>query len=205
MKLRLKGLCLFALLLSAALFLAGCGGKTVTRIPVEQVKDISGRWNDTDSRLVADEMIRDCLERPWLPDFTAAHGGKRPDIIVGRIRNKSYEHINTETFVIDLQRAITNSGRASFVAANEEREDVRKERLDQDINAAEASRKAPGKEAGADYMLSGSINAIVDEEKGEKVVFYQVNLVLTSMADNRQVWFGDKKIKKFIENGGVRF
>ena len=185
--------------------LAGCGNnKAVTRINVEDVRDLSGFWNDTDSRLVAEEMIKDSLERPWITDFMIAHAGKRPDVIVGKIRNKSYEHINTETFVLDLQRSITNSGRANFVASGEERQDVRSERVDQDINAAEKTRKAPGKEAGADFMLSGSINAIIDEAGREKVMFYQVNLVLTNMADNRQVWFGDKKIKKFIQRGAFR-
>lgn len=199
----LRLLTLFVLLLTG-LIVSSCG-KSVKRIGVEEVKDISGRWNDTDSRLVAEEMIRDCLDRPWITDFSASHAGKRPDIIVGRIRNKSYEHINTETFVLDLQKSITNSGRANFVAAGEEREDVRTERMDQDINAEEQTRKAPGKEAGADFMLSGAINSIVDEEKGEKVVFYQVDLVLTNMANNRQVWFGDKKIKKYIEKGSFRY
>lgn len=186
-----------------AVAVAGCG-KVVTRIDTNEVKDLSGRWNDTDSRLVAEEMIKDSLERPWITDFMISHGGKRPDIIVGKIRNKSHEHINTETFVLDLQRSITNSGRANFVASSEEREDVRNERKDQDVNALETTRKAPGKEAGADFMLSGSINTIFDEEGREKVGFYQVTLVMTNMADNRQVWFGDKKIKKFIERGRFR-
>lgn len=183
---------------------AGCA-KRVTRIGVDEVRDLSGRWNDTDSRLVAEEMIRDSLSHPWLTDFMASHAGMKPIIIVGRVRNKSHEHINTETFVLDLQRAITNSGRASFVASADEREDIRDERMDQDVNASEQSRKAPGKESGADFMLSGSINTIFDEEGSEKIGFYQVNLVLSSMADNRQVWFGDKKIKKYIERRAFRF
>src|SRR6266540_3446927 len=121
----------FTVVLLVALcgILAGCGNnKAVTRINVEDVRDLSGFWNDTDSRLVAEEMIKDSLERPWITDFMIAHAGKRPDVIVGKIRNKSYEHINTETFVLDLQRSITNSGRANFVASGEERQDVRSER-----------------------------------------------------------------------------
>ncbi|HEU0265162.1 MAG TPA: penicillin-binding protein activator LpoB [Geobacterales bacterium] len=201
----MKRLILFALCGTVILGTqAGCA-KRVTRIGVEEVRDLSGRWNDTDSRLVAEEMIRDSLSHPWLTDFMASHGGKKPVIIVGRVRNKSHEHINTETFVIDLQRAITNSGRASFVASSEEREDIRGERMDQDVNASEETRKAPGKESGADFMLSGSINTIFDEDGRDRVAYYQVDLVLSSMADNRQVWFGDKKIKKFIERGSLRY
>lgn len=178
-------------------FLAGCGTK-VQRIDVEETRDLSGRWNDTDSRLVAEAMIEDCLSRPWLPEFRAG-SGKKPDIIVGRVVNRSSEHINTRTFVKDLERSLINSGRANFVASAEEREGVREERLDMDIHASEQSRKAPGMESGADFMLIGSINSIVDRQGSERVVFYQVDLELIDMETNRKVWIGNKKIKKHVK------
>lgn len=184
-------------------FFAGCGTK-VQRIDVEETRDLSGRWNDTDSRLVAEEMIRDCLSRPWLSEFSA-RSGKKPDIIVGRIVNRSSEHINTRTFVKDLERSLINSGRANFVASAEEREGIREERLDMDIHSSPQSRKAPGMEAGADFMLIGSINSIVDSQGSERVVFYQVDLELVDMANNRKVWIGDKKIKKYIKRARYGF
>ncbi|NIQ96849.1 MAG: penicillin-binding protein activator LpoB [Desulfuromonadales bacterium] len=185
------------ILLLTVCLAAGCGTK-VQRIDVGEVRDLSGRWNDTDSRLVAETMIEDCLSRPWLSEFVA-RSGKKPDIIVGRIVNRSSEHINTRTFVKDLERALINSGRAHFVASAEEREGIREERLDMDLHASPKSRKAPGMEAGADFMLIGSINSIVDRQGSERVVFYQVDLELVSMTDNRKVWIGDKKIKKYVK------
>ena len=179
------------------IFLAGCGTK-VTRMDVDEVKDLSGRWNDTDSRMVAQAMIDSCLNHPWLTQYIS-RTGKQPDIIVGEVRNRSSEHINTQTFIKDLERALINSGRAHFVASAEERVGVREERVDQDIHASPESRKAPGMEAGADYMLIGSINSIVDQERGRRVVFYQTDLELIDMTNNRKVWIGDKKIKKFVE------
>lgn len=184
-------------LMTFAVLSAGCSTK-VQRIDPGETRDLSGRWNDTDSRLVAEEMIQDCLSRPWLSEFRS-RSGKKPDIIVGRIVNHSSEHINTRTFVKDLERALLNSGRANFVASAEEREGVRDERLDMDLHASPDSRKAPGMEAGADFMLIGSINSIVDRQGSERVVFYQVNLELVNMKNNRKVWIGDKKIKKFVK------
>jgi PBP1b-binding outer membrane lipoprotein LpoB len=149
-------------------------------------------------------MVEDCLNRPWLTEFVQ-RTGKKPDVIVGAIRNRSSEHIATETFTKDLERALINSGRANFVASAEERLGVRGERLDQDLNAAPETRKAPGMEAGADYMLIGSLNSIVDQEKGDKVVYYQVDLELVDMANNRKVWIGNKKIKKFVSRSSFGF
>jgi len=183
--------------------LAGCGQK-VTRVESDTVTDLSGNWNDTDSRLVADEMIQDALSRSWLTRFTSEQG-KPPTVIVGEVRNLSHEHINTRTFIADMERALINSGEVEFVASSEERQEIRTERKDQDLHATEETRKAMGQETGADFMLKGTINTIVDAIAGEQARFYQVDLTLIDLADNRKVWVGQKKIKKTIEKGGLRW
>jgi uncharacterized protein (TIGR02722 family) len=187
----------------ASLLVAGCGTK-VTRIDVDETVDLSGAWNDTDSRLVAEEMISDALSHPWTSDF-AGKRGRAPAIIVGTVRNFSHEHINMNTFVADMERALINSGRVEFVASSDERGEIREERTDQDLNASEQTRNEAGQETGADFMLKGQINTIVDAEGDEQVRYYQVDLTMISMADNRKVWLGQKKIKKLVENGKVRY
>jgi hypothetical protein len=191
---------LFTALCAALLlpFMAGCATTQVQRMDVGEVKDISGRWNDTDSRLVAEEMIKDCLAQPWLAKAKTAKG-KEPTVIVGTVRNQSHEHIATDTFVEDLQRFLINSGQVEFVASKNERGEVRDERLDQDTNASEDSRKEHGQEIGADFVLSGAINTIEDSEGGQSVMLYQTNLKLLNMKTNQIAWNGQKKIKKFIK------
>ena len=187
-----------------ALGLAACATK-VERIDVEEVRDLSGNWNDTDSRLVSEEMIADVLSRPWLGKFTRTHGGMAPVVIVGEVRNLSHEHINVNTFVADMERALVNSGNVEVVASSSERGEIRSERKDQDTHAREDTRKAMGQELGADFMLKGTINTIVDAEGREAVKYYQIDLTLISLADNRKVWVGQKKIKKFVDKRSVRF
>jgi len=192
----------FAAAFVAALSLASCSTE-VKRIGVDEVKDVSGTWNDTDSRLVSEEMIRDSLSAGWIDRYTLSLK-KRPVVIIGNVRNLSQEHINTNTFVNDLERAFVNSGRVDVVASKSERGDIREERADMDLNASEATRKEMGKETGADYMLIGSINSIVDAADSEQVRFYQVDLTLVSLADNSKVWIGQKKLKKEIKNAKFR-
>jgi uncharacterized protein (TIGR02722 family) len=187
----------------ASLLVAGCGTK-VTRIDADETVDLSGAWNDTDSRLVAEEMIADALSHPWTSNF-AGQAGRTPAVIVGTVRNFSHEHINMNTFIADIERALINSGRVEFVASSDERGEIRQERVDQDLNASEETRNEAGQEAGADFMLKGQINTIVDAEEDEQIRYYQVDLSLISLADNRKVWLGQKKIKKLVENGKVRY
>jgi uncharacterized protein (TIGR02722 family) len=191
------------LALVGAVVLGGCSTQ-VTRMDAGTVKDLSGEWNDTDSQQVSQEMITQMLDSPWAARHQKAHGGELPAVIVGTVKNLSHEHINVNTFVNDIQRAVVNSGRADFVASKTEREEVRDERKDQDVNASEETRKAMGKELGADYMLSGSINTIIDSEGRTAIRYYQVDLTLISLTDNRKVWIGQKKIKKQVDKPGMR-
>ncbi len=191
------------MLVLASFLVAGCGTK-VTRIDADETTDLSGAWNDTDSRLVAEEMIADALSRPWTSNF-AGETGRAPAVIVGTVRNFSHEHINMNTFIADMERALVNSGRIEFVASSEERGEIRAERVDQDLNATEETRNEAGQEFGADFMLKGQINTIVDADGDEQVRYYQVDLTMISLADNRKVWLGQKKIKKLVENGKVRY
>ena len=191
------------LMAGATLLLSACG-TSVQRMDPNETVDLSGAWNDSDSRMVAEEMIQDALSRPWISQFTTK-SGRAPAVIVGTIRNLSHEHINVNTFVADMSRSLVNSGMVEFVASSQERNEIREERKDQDLNADENSRNVAGQEQGADFMLKGQINTIIDAESNEQLRYYQVDLTLVSMADNRKVWLGQKKIKKFVKNSKLRY
>ena len=181
------------------LWLGGCGAETkVTRVDSGVVTDLSGRWNDTDSRMVAETMVKDALEYPWLNKFTSSKQ-RQPVVVVGTIVNSSTEHISTQIFVTDLERELTNSQKVTFVAGKGDRDEVRTERKEQAMFAREDTQKAPGKEIGADYMMKGEISTILDEVDGTKAVFYQVDLQMIDLESNAKVWYGQKKIKKVIE------
>lgn len=188
----------------STLVLTACGGTSVKRVDAGEQIDLSGAWNDTDSQLVSEELIQDALSRPWVDNFVRQQGNS-PAVIVGTVRNLSHEHINVRTFVADMERALVNSGRIDFVASSTERGEIRDERIDQDLNSTEATRNAAGQEMGADFMLKGEINTIIDKEGKKQVRYYQVDLTLISMADNRKVWLGQKKIKKYVKNASLRY
>ncbi|MEP1150236.1 MAG: penicillin-binding protein activator LpoB [Balneola sp.] len=189
-----------------AFLVIGCKpSQKVTRINPGTTTDLSGKWNDTDARLVAEEMIADALSKPWLNQFNR-NNQKPPVVIVGRIRNESMEHIETEVFTKELERSFVNSGEISVVASAEERGQIRDERLDQQTNASYETTKKMAMELGADFMMIGNINSIVDEAIDSKTlaVFYTINLEFINVETNQKVWIGNKKIKKLIERRNYR-
>jgi penicillin-binding protein activator len=197
-----------AVLALVAMGTAGCA-RQVTRMAPEQAIDLSGRWNDVDSRLVAEQMIQQSLQPTtgsnWALQFSQQHGGRQPTVIVGTIRNRSMEHIPVGTFTRDLERAFVNSGLVQVVADRVERGEIRDEREDQQEFASAESRARMGRERGANYMLLGDVQSIEDREGRRSVVFYQVDLSLVDLETNARVWVGQHKIKKFVERPRISF
>ncbi|MFN2369852.1 MAG: penicillin-binding protein activator LpoB [Candidatus Krumholzibacteriia bacterium] len=183
-----------------ALALGGCSGKQVSRIDVQEQVDLSGQWNDVDSRQVSAALVTQITASPWVEDFIA-ESGKKPYLIVGTVRNKTPEHIPVKTFIADLERNFINGGRVRVVASAEERDEIRGERADQQEFASEATMKQWGREKGADFMLIGEMNALFDQEGGDQVKYYQVDSYLVDLEDNTKVWAGYEKIKKFVGKG----
>ncbi|HEY0058035.1 MAG TPA: penicillin-binding protein activator LpoB [Flavisolibacter sp.] len=193
----MKKTLLFAV--TAAVALCSSCSRTVTRISPDEQVDISGRWNNTDSRFVSEEMTGDILSANWLAAHAQAKGAK-PTVIVGFVSNKSHEHIDAETFIKDVEQSFIKTEKVRLVQGGKKREELRGEKGDQQTNATVSSMKKFGLEQGADYILQGSINSIVDAHKRKKEVFYQVNLELTNIETNEVVWIGDKKIAKYVRN-----
>jgi len=190
----------FLTVLAVALILGSCASKRqVTRIdPAEQI-DLSGRWNDTDSKQVAEQMTRDVLSKPWLERFTGQQQ-RPPVVIIGNVINRSHEHIEAETFIKDIEREFVNSGKVRVVENSFFRDKLREEKEQQQTNATSDTQSRIAHELGADFMLFGTINSTVDQLKKEKVVSYKINLELVNLESTEKVWIGDKEIKKYIKN-----
>lgn len=187
------------MLIALALMLTACGPSVkVQRVSTDTVADLSGKWNSTDSRLVAEEMIRDVVSRPWLSTFLQEEG-RTPVLIIGTMRNLSSEHIEMGTFVADISRELINSGAVRFVASRDMREEVRDEREDQQYYASEETAKKMAAELGADYMLKGTVKTIMDKVDRTSAKYYQVDMELIDVETTETVWIGNKEIMKIVE------
>lgn len=184
---------------ASTIFIASCS-RQVTRVSTDQTIDVSGNWNNSDARMASDELTGKILGANWIDNHMNDHQGKRPVVIVGFVQNKSHEHIDAETFLTDIEGSFIQSQKVRLVQGGKKRDELRAEKADQQSNASVSSMKKFGLENGADYILQGSINSIVDAHKNQKVVYYQVNLELTNIQTNEVVWIGEKKIAKYVKN-----
>ncbi|OPX29119.1 MAG: hypothetical protein B1H09_06770 [Gemmatimonadaceae bacterium 4484_173] len=185
----------------ALVALSACGGREVTRTETDTVTDLSGYWNDTDARIVADSIVDQCLNGRWfdVQETRDSRVSDLPVIVVGGVRNQSTEHINVDVFMSEIERSLLNSGRFQIAAGGRERDEVRDERADQSVFASPETAAEFGREVGADYVMTGTVNSIEDQEDDTRAIFYQVNIELIDVETALKVWMGSTEIKKIIE------
>jgi penicillin-binding protein activator len=187
------------LIIAAFLVAPSCARRSVTRVAPDKVIDLSGKWNETDARLAAETLTNQALSGEWLGNFMASKT-RKPVVIVGLIRNNSHEHMDTEIFTKDIEKAFIKTSTVRLVQAGDKRNELRGERADQQDFSSEVSMKKFGRELGADYMMHGTVKSIVDGYGREKTTFWQIDLELADLETNEIVWIGDYKGKKYIVN-----
>ncbi len=183
---------------SALVLFASCS-RSVTRVNPDTQIDLSGRWNDSDSRMVADKMISDLLNSDRFKEY-AKNSGRKPAIVVGLIKNKTSEHIDADNYVKKLEMAIYNSNLADLIESEEFRDKLRLERTEQQDFADPVTVAKFGKEIGANLMLFGEMTSETDVYNSKRVVNYVTTLYLTDMETNKRVWYGQQEIKKLVKN-----
>lgn len=193
------------LTLALLLSISGCGGSVKVVDSKEEIY-LSGDWNDSDARAVSEEMIPDCLSRPWLVEFRALHAQAKPRVLIGDVVNKTSELVNVRLFLNEMQRVLVNSNQVGFVADEGERkrlmDEVRwQEGMARGGGAATAVEKGV---SGADFMLSGEISVLVDVDRKNTIKYYQVDLWLNDLRTWDKVWIGSTKRKHIIQGRRAR-
>ena len=184
--------------------LTGCQSTKVERVSPDTVMDLSGYWNDTDVRIVADSLIADCVNAPAIINYIR-NNNKLPVVIVGNFRNDSDEHIDTSILTKKFETALINSGKVDFVASSSGRGEIRQEREEQQAWASEETAKRLANETGADFMLIGSVKTMVDQMDNTSTRTYWVYAELIDIESNRKLWLGENsEIKKVITKSKTR-
>ncbi len=189
------------------LVLTGCESTksvNVDRIDASTAIDLSGYWNDTDIRIVAETLVKDCVNAPAIENYIR-NNRMLPVVIVGSFKNDTDEHIDTSIIVKKFETALINSGKVDFVASSSERQEIREERLEQQEWASEETAKRLANEYGADFMLIGSVKTSVDMVDNKTVRTYFVYAELIDIETNRKLWIGENsEIKKLITKSNYR-
>ena len=162
---------IICILLLVFIAVSPCLAKKVNRVDADKQVDLSGKWNDTDARIVTESLIEQALGSGGFEAYKEELG-RRPVITGGSFRNDTSEYIDTSILTEGITTAILNSGKARFKTDKRNLEEIRNARAeDQSWQVDMSQQKEVANELVRDLMLTGSIKSIVDTDKATRDFF----------------------------------
>lgn len=176
------------------LVVASCGPKAFVKGDYDDVQRtnlLNDQWSETDMQKAVTDLVKSMM------NAKAITGAKdAPLVMVTGLQNKTSEHIDTQSIMDMLRVELMKSGQISFVD-KEAREDVAAEYQYQNSGMVDnTSKKGPGGQIGADFIINGRLDSIVQEVGKEKTVYYKLTLNLTNLKTNVIAWSDYKQIRK---------
>lgn len=196
---RINILALF--LVSVAGLVVGCGPQAFTKGDYENTEKenlLNDQWSETDMQKTVHDMVASMVAHPVIANAKAP-----PVVLVTQLQNKTSEHIDTQS-VMDMVRVeLTKTGKVSFID-KEAREDISSEYNYQNSGMVnDATKKGPGGQIGADYVVNGRLDSIVQEVGKDKTVYYKVTLNMTNIKTSVISWTDQKQIRKVYKKKRV--
>ncbi|WP_290523465.1 penicillin-binding protein activator LpoB [Alcanivorax sp.] len=181
------------MMLGAALVLSGCASK-VDYGDAQARETVNTDFGSTDLQMIAAKMVDDMLVFPPIVQLTQS---RRPVVFVDSIKNKTTEHIDTESITDTIQSKLLNSGKFRFVDMTKV-ESVR-EQLDYQSESGLVDPNTAaqmGRQIGAEFMMYGNFSSIVKRDGNTKDVYYKFTLKLMNIQTGIIEWANEKEIRK---------
>lgn len=178
----------------SALVLSSCGPKAFVKGDYEdpeKVNLLNDQWSETDMQNVVKDLVGSLASHPTIKDAKTP-----PVVMVTQLQNKTSEHIDTQS-VMDMVRVdLMRTGKVGFID-KEARQDISDEYNYQNSGmVSKETKKGPGGQTGADFIINGRLDSIVQEVGKDKTVYYKVTLNMTNLKTGMIVWSENKQLRK---------
>lgn len=186
---------LLTLSLFSLLTLASCGPKGFVRGEydenVEETNLLTDKWSESDMQNAVKDLVTSATSH-----YVISSANRPPVVMVTRLQNKTSEHIDTQSVTDMFRVELMKSGRVSFVD-KAAREDIQEEYDYQGSGTvSRESQKGPGGQIGADFILNGRLDSIVQQAGKDKSVYYKITMNMTNLKTGIIVWSDYKQIRK---------
>jgi uncharacterized proteobacterial lipoprotein len=197
----MKKLILVSGLLAITALLSNCGPKAFTKGSYDNVERenlLNDQWSETDMQKAAADLVASLMKHP------AIAGAKNPPtVMVTGLQNKTSEHIDTQSIMDMVRVELMKTGKVGFID-KEARQDIADEYNYQNSGMVSGdSKKGPGGQIGADFIINGRLDSIVQEVGKDKSVYYKLTLNLTNLKSSMIVWSDQKQIRKTFKKKSV--
>lgn len=178
----------------AFLALTSCGPKAFVKGEYDDVNRenlLNDQWSETDMQKAVQDLVASLMNSAAI-----AQAKKMPIVMVANLQNKTSEHIDTQSIMDMVRVELMKSGKVGFID-KEARQDIADEYNYQNSGmVSQETKKGPGGQVGADFMINGRLDSIVQEVGKDKSVYYKLTLNMTNIKSSMITWSDQKQIRK---------
>lgn len=161
---------------------------------VERTNLLTDEWSESDMQETVKSMVASLVTHP-----VVAGARTRPVVMVTQLQNKTSEHIDTQSIMDMVRVELMKTGKLAFID-KEARQDIDQEYDYQNSGRVSGNtKKGPGGQTGADFIVNGRLDSIVQEVGKEKSIYYKITLNLTSIKSGVIEWTDQKQIRKLYK------
>lgn len=174
--------------------ISGCASPVVKYKDANSPQLVSADFSSSDLQQIVKSMVDSMLISSAVSPATVGH---TPVILVDQIKNKSMQHIDTESITDSIRSQLIQSGRFRFI------DRLTDEAAIKEINTQKESKLIDqlktvsiGKQYGAEYLLTGSVAEITQNNNRVEDVYFKITLNLKNLTTGLLDWSSEKEIRK---------
>jgi uncharacterized protein (TIGR02722 family) len=190
------------LVLLLSLGLTSCGPKAFVKgnydEDINRSNLLTDKWSESDMQNAVRALVKSATGH-----YAISSARRPPIVMVTRLQNKTSEHIDTQSIMDMVRVELMRGGRVSFVD-KAARDDISEEYEYQDSGmVSQESKKGKGGQIGADFIINGRLDSIVQQAGRDKTVYYKITLNMTNLKTGIIVWSDYKQIRKIYRKRSV--
>ncbi len=183
-------------LLGATVSLSGCATAKVQYGDAGSAKPLSTEFGSSDLQQIAEAMVDSLVTFPPVVELTSH---RRPVVTVDRVKNKSMQHIDTESITDSIRSKLIKSGKFRFIDRTTDNAAVEEIRTQQDSGLVDKKTAADfGRQIGSEFLLTANFSEIRQKNSDVTDVYYKFTMNLKNLKTGILEWSDEKEIRKVL-------
>jgi len=179
-------------------FLSGCAS-TIQYGDAGSAKPISTEFGSSDLQQIAETMVESMITFPPMVQMTAS---RRPVVSVDTVKNKTMQHIDTESVTDSIRTRLIRSGKFRFIDRTTDDQTVEELKIQQDSGLVDKKTAVDfGQQIGAEFLLTSNFSEIRQKSGSTTDVYYKFTMSLKNLKTGILEWSDEKEIRKVFKRG----
>ncbi len=181
-------------LIAATLTMGGCATSRVQYGDAGSAKPLSTEFGSSDLQQIAESMVDSLLTFPPIVEVTSQ---RRPIISVDKVKNKTMQHIDTESITDSIRARLIKSGKFRFIDRTTDEAAIEEIKTQQESGLVDKKKAVEfGQQFGAEYLLTANFAEIRQKAGSVTDVYYKFTMNLKNLKTGILEWSDEKEIRK---------